>query len=111
MVTVLLEGDSLSVPEWVTDINSFRRWTDEEEFPDNARVWWLKGEVWVDLSGEESFTHVGGKTRFTRVLDLLVEEEHLGSYLTDGVLLSNFAADFSGVPDGLFLSAETLASD
>src|SRR5205085_1728741 len=35
----------------------------------------------------------------------------LGIYFTDGVLLSNFAADISGNPDGMFVLTETLGSD
>jgi Uma2 family endonuclease len=41
----------------------------------------------------------------------LAKSEQLGRYLTDGVLLSNFAADISGNPDGLFVSKATRASD
>jgi len=67
--------------------------------------------VWIDMSNEQVFTHVAVKTEFTVVLGALVKQEKLGRFLTDGVLLSNFAADISGNPDGLFLSAATLASD
>jgi Uma2 family endonuclease len=111
MVTIIDEGERLSVPSWVTDLEGFRRWTDAEDFPDEYRIWWLRGEVYIDMSKEQIFTHVRVKTRFTRVLDLIAEQEQLGMYLTDGVLLSNFAADVSGNPDGLFLSSATLASD
>jgi Uma2 family endonuclease len=37
--------------------------------------------------------------------------EKLGLYLSGGLLLSNFAADISGNPDGTFLSYATLRSD
>jgi Uma2 family endonuclease len=111
MVTIIDESQVISVPEWVKDLESFRRWTDEDDFPDEFRVWWLRGEVWIDVSKEQIFTHVLVKTRFTRTLDTLAEQGQLGIYLTDGVLLSNFAADISGNPDGLFITAATLASD
>jgi Uma2 family endonuclease len=111
MVTITDEIQSISVPDWVTDLEAFRRWTDSEDFPEDFEVWWLRGEVWIDVSKEQIFSHVLVKTRFTRVLDLLAVEQDRGIYLTDGVLLSNFAADISGNPDGLFLSADTLASD
>src|SRR5207253_1043228 len=51
------------------------------------------------------------KTEFTTTLAQLAEQDQPGIYLTDGVLLSNFAADISGNPDGLFITADTLASD
>ena len=65
MVTVLHESQRVSVPGWVTDINAFRRWTDANDFPDKARIWWLKGEVWIDMSKEQIFTHVRVKTEVT----------------------------------------------
>jgi Uma2 family endonuclease len=111
MVTIIDEGHRLSVPDWVTNLEAFRRWTDTDDFPEDYRIWWLRGEVCIDMSKEQIFTHVRVKTRFTRVLDLLAEQEQIGMYLTDGVLLSNFAGDVCGNPDGLFLSTATLASD
>ena len=109
MVTVLHESQRVSVPGWVTDINAFRRWADEDDFPENARIWWLNGEVWVDMSREQIFTHVLVKTEITEILRPFAKREKLGLYLTDGVLLSNFAADISGNPDGLFLTKDTLS--
>jgi Uma2 family endonuclease len=111
MVTIIDESRAVSVPEWVKDLDSFRRWTDEDDFPDEFRVWWLCGEVWIDMSKEQIFTHVLVKTEITAVLRSMTNREQTGIYLTDGVLLSNFAADISGNPDGLFITAETLASD
>src|SRR3954463_16744815 len=108
MGTCIIDDVPVSVPFGISDIEAFRRWTDADDFPEEGHIWWLKGEVWVDLSKEQIFSHVLVKTRYTRVLDLLAEQEQLGLYLTDGVLLSNFAADISGNPDGLFLSAATL---
>jgi Uma2 family endonuclease len=111
MVTVIDEGLQVSVPGWVTDLESFRRWTDQDDFPEQGRIWWLNGEVWIDMSREQIFTHVRVKTKLTMTLALLAEQDHLGMYLTDGVLLSNFAAAISGNPDGLFLSNATRKSD
>jgi Uma2 family endonuclease len=111
MVTYVNEVDRVSVPGWVTDLDAFRRWTEQDDFPDKGRIWWLDGEVWIDMSNEQVFTHVAVKTEITIVLGGLVKSEKLGRYLTDGVLLSNFAADISGNPDGLFISTATRKSD
>jgi len=111
VITFIDESRRVSVPGWVTDLESFRRWTDSDDFPDEGQVWWLLGEVWIDMSKEQIFTHVQIKTEITVVLGALAKREKLGRYLTDGVLLSNFAADISGNPDGLFLSKATRTSD
>jgi Uma2 family endonuclease len=104
------EGTKVSFPEWVRDLHSFRRWTDSEEFPEEGNTWWLCGEVWVDMSKQQIFTHVLVKTVVTPVLHRLVEEEKSGLMLADGVLLTNFPADISGNPDALFLSNDGLDS-
>jgi Uma2 family endonuclease len=111
MVTVIDERQHVSVPFWVNSLEAFRQWTDGADFPDQYQVWWLCGEVWIDMSKEQIFTHVLVKTKITATLSLLTDEQQSGIYLTDGVLLSNFAADISGNPDGLFITADTLASD
>jgi len=111
MVTYIDEGQKVSVPGWVTSIDAFRRWLDQDDFPEHGRIWWLKGEVWIDMSREQIFSHVLVKTETTVVLGGLAKKEQLGIFLTDGLLLSNFAADISGNPDGTFISTATLQSD
>ncbi len=109
MVTFVIESDQVSVPEWVTDLESFRRWADSDDFPETGRICYLNGEVWVDMSKEQVFTHVLVKTRISAVLSELVEEEELGLFLGDGILLSNVDADIAVNPDALFASTAALA--
>ena len=45
-----------------------------------------------------------------RPLATLADDEDLGRYLGSGALLSNYAADISVKPDGLFFSDDTLGS-
>lgn len=110
-VTYISDFGQLVVPEWVVDIDSFRRWTDSEEFPQEGRIWWLCGEVWVDMSKEQIFTHLIVKNEISYTVTGIAKSEKKGIFIPDGLLLSNFAADFSGNPDGTFLSNETLRSD
>ncbi len=111
MPTVITELDEITIPEWVTSLEMFRRWTDENDFPETGRIWWLRGEVWADMSREQIFTHLAVKTEYTVVLGGLAKAEMHGLFLCDGLLLSNFAADISGNPDGTFLTNDTLHSD
>jgi len=60
MVVTVIDG-KISVPFWVIDIDSFRRWTDMDSFPEKGQVWWLRGEVWADMSKEQIFSHLGIK--------------------------------------------------
>jgi Uma2 family endonuclease len=112
MITVINDYNVVvSVPSWVVDLESFRRWTDADDFPEDGRAWYLQGEVWIDMSREQIFTHVLVKTELTIVLGNLVKRAGLGLFLGDGALLSNITADISGVPDALFISQTSLESE
>jgi Uma2 family endonuclease len=110
MVVTVIDG-KISVPFWVVDIDSFRRWTDMDDFPEKGQVWWLCGEVWADMSKEQIFSHLGVKREYYYVLTGIVKSAQSGLFLPDGLLLSNFAADISGNPDATFITNETLKSD
>jgi len=111
VVTFISEAGQVRVPEWVVDIDSFRRWTDSDDFPREGRIWWLCGEVWADMSKEQIFTHLVVKNEISFTLTGIVKMEKMGLFLPDGLLLSNFAADICGNSDGTFLSNDTLRSD
>ena len=111
MITVLTESAQVRVPGWVSDLESFRRWADADDFSDTGRIWFLKGEVWVDMSREQIFTHLAVKNEFAFVLTGLVKAGALVLFVPDGLLLSNFAADICGNPDATFIAQETLRSD
>lgn len=108
MVTFVIESDQVSVPEWVTDLDSFRRWADSEDFPETGRICYLNGEVWVDMSKEQLFTHIDVKTEIAGVLRRLVKMARMGRLLGDGVFLSNVDANFAVVPDAVFVSHSAL---
>src|SRR5439155_9899957 len=86
-----------------------RRWTDDDAFPETGRISFLQGEVWIDMSKEQLFSHNQVKTELTRALAGIVKEGRLGRYFSDGAYLSNVDADVSNQPDGLFASAASLA--
>jgi Uma2 family endonuclease len=111
MVSILGESGVIAVPDWVTDIDSFRRWTETDDCPNEYRLGWLKGQVWIDMTREQLYTHLLVKAEYYFHLTRIVKEGNLGIFIPDGLLLSNFAADISGNPDGTFLSQETLHSD
>ncbi|MDB5313149.1 MAG: hypothetical protein JWO38_7351 [Gemmataceae bacterium] len=111
MATFVADSGAVSVPSWVTDIDAFRHWLDVGDVPEKARTWFLEGEVWVDMSKEQIFTHGDLKGEITTVLRSLVKAAKSGRMLPDGVLLTNRKAGLSGNPDAVFLSGATLASD
>src|SRR5699024_2697584 len=52
-VDCISETRHVRVPEWVLDLESFRRWSDADDFPDSDRVEWLRGGVRIDMSREQ----------------------------------------------------------
>jgi Uma2 family endonuclease len=107
-VTVADETRQVSVPSWVVDLDSFCQWVETDVVPEKLRVWYLKGEVWIDMSKEQVITHVLLKTRFFIVLGALVDAGRLGRFYADGLFLRNKAADVAGNPDAVFASTATL---
>lgn len=110
MSTVVV-SDEVRIPDWVKDLKSFRRWAWSGEYPERGWVSYLNGEIWVDMSMEQLFTHNQVKTEYTVVLGSLVRTEALGYFFADRVLLSNRSADLATEPDGPFVSFESLESE
>src|SRR5437773_10254697 len=104
MHTIVVDTQVVHIPDWVEDLSSFRRWSLWDEFPEEGRICYLNGEVWVDMSKEQIFTHNQVKNEYSFVLTGLVKKARSGFFFPDGVRLVNIAADVSAQPDGLFVT-------
>jgi Uma2 family endonuclease len=109
--TVVVDDESVHIPVWVVDLESFRSWVHSEEVPEKLRACFLNGEVWVDMSNEQYFSHNDLKTEINAVLRMLVKAERLGRYSGDGMLLTNLEANLSAGPDGVFVFHESLTKN
>ena len=101
------EQQAVRVPEWVNDLCSFRRWAKSDDFPEHGWYSHLAGELWVDTTMERA-AHNRVKTKVAAVLTHLVDENELGQFFGDRMLLTNLDAGLSTEPDGMFLSYESL---
>lgn len=108
--TVIHDNGGVTIPGWVTDLDSFRGWLDSDAVPEKACTWFFNGEVWVDMSKEQLFSHGDVKTEIAAVLRNLIKPAHLGRYWCNGVLLTNRAANLSGNPDGVYVATGTFAA-
>ncbi|MBN9522096.1 Uma2 family endonuclease [bacterium] len=111
VATIVHDNGRVTIPGWVTDLETFRRWLDTDHVPEKAKTWFLRGEVWVDMSKEQLFTHLLLQGEFYRVLGNVVKGGKLGWLYPDGLLLTNTAADLSGNPDATFVSEAAIAAD
>jgi Putative restriction endonuclease len=107
-VTMVDERMQVSVPSWVVDLDSFRRWVESDDVPEKLHVWYLKGEVWIDMSKQQLFSHLAIKNEFGYVLTGLIKTGRLGMLFPDGAFLANIVADIGGNPDATFISHAAL---
>jgi Uma2 family endonuclease len=107
-MNVIVIEDKVRIPGGLDTLDAFRTWARSEEFPERGRYAYLNGEMWVDLSMEQLFSHNHVKTQFTVTLGSLVRTARLGYFFSDGTLLSNVAANLSTEPDGTFVAYETM---
>ena len=110
MSVVFTEVGEIEIPTWVTDLSAFRRWVHSVAVPEDAKVYWIGGEVWVDMSNEQIFSHVDVKGAIFRVLADLSDDMDLGRVFTDGVLYTNDYADIGVDPHAIFVSHESRAA-
>jgi Uma2 family endonuclease len=96
----------VEIPTWVIDLNSYRRWVHSVAVPEDAKVFWFDGKVWVEMSKEQLFSHYYVKLEIARVLANLAIEIDLGRMGPDGALLTNDDANLGVNPDGIFISHE-----
>ncbi len=103
-VTGINLSDEAFIPAGITDLASFRRWADSELYPSRGKYAFFQGQLWVDLTKEQLFTH--NQVKFALNLDLgnLIRTVGLGYLFVDGIRLSNAAADLSAEPDAVFVS-------
>lgn len=110
-MTVLTPHDTaIHVPAWVRDFDTFVTWMHSDEFPDEGRIEYILGEVRVDLSMEELFSHNQVKAEITSELGHLVRQREAGFYVAAGMRYTNADAELATNPDGMFVSTETFAA-
>jgi Uma2 family endonuclease len=100
-------GGTIRVPVWVRDLNSFRRWSRSDSYPNEGEISFLGGLLWVDPSMERR-AHNQVKTEITITLGGLVKAQRLGDFYGDRMRLVHPEAGLSTEPDTLFVSRDSL---
>lgn len=109
-VTFNVGAYSVQVPDRARTHSGFRAWALGGEAPEIARVDFYRGKVWVEMGGEQVFSHGLLKTEFAISLGGFIKRSRLGKYWCNGILVSNLEADWSGNPDGTFVSHGSMKS-
>jgi Uma2 family endonuclease len=105
-----IEGERLRLPANVFELDGFREWVTDDDFPENVRATFVRGEILLEMSPEAIESHNKVKTEVTITLGHLVRSEDLGEVYCDGALLTNEDAEISTEPDLTFASWKCLES-
>lgn len=108
-VAAILGTEPFVIPDGIHTLAAFREWVHSADLPENVRIHYLNGHVWVDRDMEEVFSHNRVKHAVVRALDALVRANKLGVVYPDGMLYTDIDADASTGPDAIFVSAESFA--
>jgi Uma2 family endonuclease len=94
----------LTVPESARTLDGFRRWATSDEFPESGQIFYLAGELYIDISPEAFYSHNQVKAEITGVLQRLVKQLKIGKVCADRLMVTNDEAKLSTEPDATFLS-------
>ncbi len=106
---VLVE-ESLLIPAEAHCLEGFRRWAQTEDFPEHGRIDFLNGDIEVDMSPEDLYTHGTLKSEITAAFQILVAHEDVGCVFTDRTRVSHPEAGLSAEPDVVVVFWDTLDS-
>ena len=66
------EKNHLRIPADAFTFEGFQKWVESGEFPETGRIDYLQGEIDVDMSPEDLYTHGIPKTAICAALHLLI---------------------------------------
>jgi len=96
---------AIRIPSWVVDHSSFLDWRTRQA-DEKLRASYLHDELWLDPFMETDL-HNEIKSIIGGYLTVWVNQQGLGRYHVDGMLLSCPTVSLSTEPDGLFLSEQS----
>ncbi len=106
-MAVLVE-EALRIPAEAHCLEGFRRWAQTQEFPEHGRIDFLNGDIEVDMSPEDLYTHGTLKSEITAAFQHLIAHEDMGCVFTDRTRVSHPQAGLSAEPDVVVVFWDTL---
>ena len=94
-------GGTLRIPANARTLSGFRRWVHADAFPEKLKAHFIQGKLFLDMSQESIQRHVLVKKAVYQKLPNLMDDEDLGEFYPDGILVTNKTANVSNNPDGV----------
>src|SRR5689334_7313877 len=104
---ILFEEKPL-IPREASTYEGFRRWVASPGFPDTGRIDFLAGDVEVELSPEELFSHGIVKGAIFAALHALLSDLDSGEAFTDSTRYTCDSVGLSAEPDVVVVLFESL---
>lgn len=98
------------IPDWVADFESYRRWAHSPEYPNKGSLSFLNGEIWIDMTREEFFTHNQVRVAYSLGMFSADPERKRGEFIGLGMFLTNRSANLATEPDGMYSKWSTMKS-
>ncbi|MDA1054909.1 MAG: Uma2 family endonuclease [Planctomycetota bacterium] len=111
MNTIVADTGTVRMPITLTTLDAFREWIHSDGVAEDTRACFLDGEVWIDMSTEQLFSHNQVKKALTITLGGLAQSQGTGRYMPDGILYSNATANLGAKPDGAYFSFDSVRSE
>ncbi len=108
MARKLILEERVEIPLNIDDLAAFRRWALSDQFPGEGRIDFVEGQIEVEMSPEDLFTHGTVKTEFVVVLGQRAKTTVPGDLFTDSTRISSVRGDVSAEPDIVFVSEDCL---
>jgi Uma2 family endonuclease len=100
--------ENLRIPEDAFSFDGFQHWTESDGFPETGRIDYLEGNVEVDMSPEDLYTHSAVKTAIALKLGTLIVEGDLGDVFIDRSRVRSRFAELSVEPDIVVVLSSSL---
>lgn len=95
----IIAEENLRIPEDASTYDGFLRWSESDEFPETGRIDYLGGEIDVDMSPEDLYTHSAVKTAVALTLGSLIVESDIGDLFIDRAQIRSRFAQLAAEPD------------
>lgn len=100
--------DRVLVPAAARELEPFRAWAASDRFPERGRIDFLDGDVEIDMSPEDLYTHGTVKAEIAATLQELVARRDRGLVFIDRARVSSPAGRLSAEPDVVVVLWESL---
>ena len=102
--------DALEIPPSAVLLEGFREWSRSDSFPESGRIDYLAGEVEVEMSPEDLYTHGTVKTAIVAELFARIARPSRGFVFADSTRVSS-PPDLSAEPDVVVVLLESFDRD